>query len=98
MAQPLTADEKNTLGMQLTHAIGKAMVDGLLPTDEKQREVSDDVLTMIDNIQTDEDQKEALTELAEKWPFFKDMSEKTEKQQDAIQQIQESFQNRSKSS
>jgi hypothetical protein len=98
MAHLLTADEKNTLGMQLTHAIGKAMIDGLLPSSEKQREVSDDVLTMIDNIQTDEDQKEAMEELTEKWPFFKDMSEKTEKQRDTIEQIQQSFQNRSQPS
>ena len=98
MAQNLTPDEKNTLGMQLTHAIGKAMVDGLLPSTEKQQEVSDDVLAMIDSIQTDEDQKEAMKELADKWPFLKDVSEKTEQQQDTIEQIQQSFQNRSQPS
>ena len=84
--------------MQLTHAIGKAMIDGLLPTDEKQREVSDDVLALIDNIQTDEDQKEAMITLAEKWPFLSEVIQTTEKNQDTIEQIQQSFQNRSKPS
>ncbi len=95
MPQILTVDEKNTLGMQLTHAIGKAMIDGFLPTNEKQQEVSENVLAMMDNIQTREDMEDAMKELTEKWPFFKDMTEKKERNQETIEQIQQSFQNRS---
>jgi len=91
---PFTEDDRNQIGTKLTIAIGTAFKTGDLTTEEQLHEVSEDILTIIDQIKTHRELIEVLTALTEKWPFFSSILKAESTQGQAVADIKETFKRR----
>ena len=68
-SMPISDDQRNTLGMQLTRRLGQLLGDGSVQF-AQATEIADFILAQIDRATSHEEIIEFLLTLQSKWPFF----------------------------
>jgi len=89
-----TENDKNRVGAKLTQAIGQAFKTGDLTTEEELQEVSEDIITIIDEIKNYNELAFVLAALTQKWPFFEPILKEETSGMKAVSDIETAFKQR----
>lgn len=89
--QPFSEDDRNRIGAKLTEAITKAVQSGILNSEDQLGEIIDDILILINNIQTHEDLGLVFDALSDKWPFLSPVIAEERKQYAAVKHVEKIF-------
>jgi hypothetical protein len=88
---PFTEDDRNRIGTKLTEAIAKAVQSGNLTSEEQLGEITEDILILVNKIQTQEELTLVFDALSDKWPFLSSVISEERKQYTAVQNVEQMF-------
>ncbi|HCM82008.1 MAG: hypothetical protein UW22_C0042G0006 [Candidatus Gottesmanbacteria bacterium GW2011_GWB1_44_11c] len=88
---PFTEDDRNRIGTKLTEAIAKAVQSGNLTSEEQLGEITEDILILVNKIQTQGDLTLVFDALSDKWPFLSSVILEERKQHAAVQHVEQMF-------